>query len=44
MDYFIWHEGEILATFHLHENDREVCLDALREEYPDCKFTKELED
>ena len=43
-----WHitlkEGQIIASFE-HEGDRDMCLDALEEAYPDCKFdTKDDEE
>lgn len=31
-------DGDIIASF-VNKFDREVCLDALEEEFPDCEFS-----
>jgi len=41
MDYHIVINDVIIASFE-HEGDRDICLDALADTYPDCVFrTKE---
>ena len=39
MDFVIHMGGEIIARF-LYEQDRDACMDTLKEMYPDCMFTK----
>jgi hypothetical protein len=38
MIYEIYCNGELIAKFK-HQNDRDICIDALREEHDDCKWT-----
>jgi len=41
MDYHILDtHGRKIASFE-HEQDRDYCIDALRDAYPDCEFTAE---
>jgi len=43
MNYLIFTDGEVIAQFQ-NEYDRNLCLDALREEFPDCIFTDEIDE
>ncbi len=37
MQYKICSDGRVIASF-VNASDRDLCLSALRDEYPDCDF------
>lgn len=37
MRYLIVSNGDVIAMF-VNESDRDLCLEVLQEEYPDCEF------